>query len=61
MPSRTIVGCGLGVVFQQPAKGQRGKVHMLADELAVYPDGQRAGLMLWGRDGEILWLEVYDF
>jgi len=34
---------------------------MLADELAVYPDGQQAGLILWGREGEITWLEVYDF
>ena len=33
---------------------------MLADELAVYLDGQRAGLMLWGREGKIVWLEVYD-
>ena len=34
---------------------------MLADELALYPDGQRAGLILWGRDGTIVWLKVYDF
>ncbi len=34
---------------------------MLADELAVYPDGQRAGVILWGREGKIVWLEVYDF
>ena len=33
---------------------------MLADELAIYPDGQRAGLILWGLDGEIVMLEVYD-
>jgi hypothetical protein len=33
---------------------------MLADALAVYPDGQTAGLILWGRDGEIVSLEVYD-
>ena len=33
---------------------------MLADELAVYPDGQQAGLILWGREGEIVWLEIYD-
>jgi hypothetical protein len=33
---------------------------MLADELAVYPDGQQAGLILWGREGRIIWLEVYD-
>jgi hypothetical protein len=34
---------------------------MLADELAVYPDGQQAGLMLWGKEGGIALLEVYDF
>ena len=33
---------------------------MLADELAVYTDGQKAGLILWGREDEIAWLEVYD-
>ncbi len=33
---------------------------MLADELAIYPDGQRAGLILWGLEGEIVMLEVYD-
>lgn len=33
---------------------------MLADELAVYPDGQKAGLILWGSVGEIVLLEVYD-
>jgi len=25
---------------------------MLADELAVYPDGQQAGVILWGREGK---------
>jgi len=33
---------------------------MIADALAVYPDGQQANLILWGRDGEIVWLEVND-
>jgi hypothetical protein len=33
---------------------------MLADELAIYPDGQQAGLILWGLEGEIVMLEVYD-
>jgi hypothetical protein len=33
---------------------------MVADALAVYPDAQQAGLILWGREGEIVWLEVYD-
>jgi hypothetical protein len=55
-----ICSCGCASLYFEP-KGKRGRVQMLADELAVYPDGQRAGLMLWGRDGEIVWLEVYDF
>ncbi len=32
----------------------------LADELAIYPDGQQTGLILWGLEGEIVMLEVYD-
>jgi hypothetical protein len=37
-----------------------GAVQMLADAVAVYPDEQMAGLLLWGREGEIAWLEVHD-
>jgi hypothetical protein len=33
---------------------------MLADAVAVYPDKQQAGLILWGRENEIVWLEVYE-
>ena len=33
---------------------------MLADALAVYEDGQQAGLILWGKQGKITALEVYD-
>jgi hypothetical protein len=51
--------CGCASLYFEP-EGQRGKVQMLADELAVYPDGQRAGLILWGGDGKVIWLEVYD-
>src|SRR6266513_1652923 len=51
--------CGCASLYFEP-EGQRGKVEMLADELAVYPDGQQAGLILWGREGEIVWLEIYD-
>ncbi len=48
-------GCGCVSLYFRPTLGN---LQRLADELAVYPDGQRAGLMLWGRDGEIVWLEV---
>ena len=33
---------------------------IIADALAVYPDGQEAGLLLWGRNGQLVSLEVYD-
>jgi hypothetical protein len=51
--------CGCASLHFKP-EGQLGNVQMLADELAVYPDGQKAGLILWGREGEIVRLEVYD-
>jgi hypothetical protein len=34
---------------------------MIADALAVYPDGQQSDLILWGREGAVTWLEVVDF
>ena len=52
-------GCGCASLYFKPQE-QRGSLQMLADELAVYPDGQQAGLILWGREGEIVWLEIYD-
>jgi hypothetical protein len=33
---------------------------MIADALAVYPDGQLANLILRGREGQIVFLEVCD-
>ena len=33
---------------------------MLADALAVYPDGQIAGVLLWASGGEFAWLELHD-
>ena len=51
-------GCGCASLY---FKLETGNLERLADELAVYPDGQHAGLMLWGRQGEIVLLEVYDF
>lgn len=38
-----VCSCGCASLYFKP-KGEGGKVQMLADELAVYPDGQRAGL-----------------
>ena len=56
---RVVGGCDCGCVsldFLPKASG--GKI--IADALAVYPDGREAGLILWGRGGEIASLEVYD-
>jgi hypothetical protein len=52
--------CGCTTLDFKPLEQQKGK-KMLADELAVYADGQQAGLILWGHEGEIVMLEVYDF
>jgi hypothetical protein len=59
---RVVGGCGCGCTsldFKPPQ--QRGRAQRLADELAIYPDGQQAGLILWGQEGDIVLLEVYDF
>lgn len=58
---RVVGGCGCGCASLdfKPLEQLSGK-KMLADELAIYPDGQRAGLILWGHEGEIVMLEVYD-
>lgn len=37
----------------------QGPLTMLADALAIYPGGRRAGVILWGRQGEIATLELY--
>jgi hypothetical protein len=51
--------CGCTSLHFKPLELLRGK-KVLADELAIYPDGQQAGLILWGLEGEIVMLEVYD-
>ena len=58
---RVLKGCDCGcssLDFQPKAWGG---ARILADAFAVYPDGQQAGLILWGRDGEIVLLEVHDY
>ena len=58
---RVYEGCDCGCLslhFQPPA---RRETRMLADALAVYPDGQQANLILWGSGSEITWLEINQF
>jgi len=58
---RVVGGCECGCAsLDFEPKGQVGSGHMLADGVAVYPDGQKAGLILWGREGQIVWLEIYE-
>ena len=57
---RVVGGCDCGcssLDFQ--SDGARG-AGIIADALAVYSDGQQAGLILWGRGDQIVSLEVYD-
>jgi hypothetical protein len=52
-------GCDCGcasVDFQPNVTGAK----VIADAAAVYPDGQQAGVILWGREGEIVALEFCD-
>lgn len=57
---RVIGGCDCGCVSMDFQPGGFGHSRIVADAKAVYPDGQQAGLILWGRDGELTALEVYD-
>ena len=45
--------CGCTTLDFKRCEQLRGK-RVLADELAIYPDGQHAGLILWGLEGEIV-------
>ena len=48
-----------GLLFQDAQPIKVG-FQMLADALAVYPDGQIAGVLLWASGGEFAWLELHD-
>ncbi|MBK7928514.1 MAG: hypothetical protein IPJ98_13800 [Bryobacterales bacterium] len=48
-----------GLLFQDDQIIKVGH-EMLADALAVYPDGQVAGVLLWASGGEFAWLELHD-
>jgi hypothetical protein len=51
--------CGCSSLDFRPGAWGAGAA-IVADALAVYADGQQAGLILWGREGEIVSLEVHD-
>ena len=58
---RVVGGCDSGctsLFFQH--RPYEAETVMIADAVAVYPDGQQAGLLLWGAEGKIVWLEVHD-
>jgi len=57
---RVVGGCDCGCSSLDFSANIRGPKTMLADAVAVYPDKQQAGLILWGCDGEIVMLEVYE-
>jgi hypothetical protein len=57
---RVVGGCDCGCSSLDFRSSSSGSTTMLADAVAVYPDKQQAGLILWGRDGEIVMLEVYE-
>jgi len=50
--------CGCSSLYFEPAR--LGGAVMIADAIALYPDEQMAGLILWAKDQKIAWLEIYD-
>ena len=57
---RVVGGCDCGCCSLEFQPGGWGKAEIVAEAYASYPDGQKAGLILWGRNGELVLLEVYD-
>jgi hypothetical protein len=57
---RVVGSCTCGCASLDFAPPVRGPKTIVADAYAVYPDGQMAGIILWGHEGEIVSLEVYD-
>jgi hypothetical protein len=52
-------GCDCGCCSIDFSESMAG-AEIIADALAIYPDGQEAGVILWGRNGELLGLEIHD-
>ena len=57
---RVVGGCDCGCSSLDFRSSTSAPLTMLADALAVYPDKQKAGLILWGRANEIVWLEMVE-
>jgi hypothetical protein len=57
---RVVGGCDCGCSTLYFHSNTTGSQTMLADAVAIYPDKQQAGLILWGRENEIVMLEVYE-
>jgi hypothetical protein len=57
---RVVGGCDCGCSSLYFHSNTSGPEVMLADAVAIYPDQQQTGLILWGRDGMIVRLEVYE-
>ena len=57
---RVVKGCDCGCSSLNFQTDGWSRADIIADALAVYADGQQAGLILWGREGELVLLEVYD-
>jgi hypothetical protein len=57
---RVIDGCQCGCSSLDFVPNAWGGARIIADGIALYEDGQQAGLILWGKEGKIALLEVYD-
>ena len=57
---RVVEVCDCGCVSALFESDNRG-VKMIAAATAKYLDGKRAGLILFGKEGRITWLEVHDW
>ena len=56
---RVVGGCGCGcasIDFDEDYSHEG----IITDGLAVYPDGMQAGVILWGRDGVLVGIEIYS-
>ena len=51
--------CGWGSI-EFVERGQGAGTVVVADAMAAWPDGARAGVILWSKNGKLSGLEVYD-